>query len=168
MQSLFLKLTLMTSLLMQCGGTAVQRKEESKPVSSQVQTSANKASKDECDFSTYNPVRIIHFDPKAVTRRVEPEYPPEAAQRGVQGQVIVKALVNEKGVIERACAVEGEEALRRAAEQAALQWTLKPGYGLAFLRPKTKRNPKNYAEVYIVFTFKLDLSSPKGTTSTKP
>lgn len=159
MQSLFLKLMLMVSLLMQCGGAAFQRKEESQPVFSQVQIPTNQSDEDECDFSAYAPVRIIHFDPRAITKRVEPEYPPEAAQRGIQGQVIVKALVNKKGVIEQACAVEGEEALRHVAEQATLQWTLKPGYGLAFLRPKTKKNPKNYAEVYIVFTFKLDRPS---------
>ena len=159
MQSLFLKLMLTATLLMQCGGTTVQRKEEAKSVPSQIQPPANKTGKDECDFSAYAAVRISHFDPKAVTKRVQPQYPPEAMQRSVQGQVTVKALVNEKGFIERACAVEGEEVLRHAAEQAALQWRLKPGYGLAFIRPKTKKNPQNYAEVYIVFTFKLDKPS---------
>lgn len=165
MQSLFLKLVLMTSLLVQCGGTAIQRQEESKPVSPQVQLPTDKSGEDECDFSVYAPVRITHFDAKAVIRRIQPEYPPEAAQRGVQGRVIVKALVNEKGAIERACTVEGEQELRSAALKAALQWKLKPGYGLAFLRPKTRKNPKNFAEVYIVFVFRFDKSSSKGTAT---
>src|SRR4051794_16858624 len=127
MQSLFLKLLLTVSLLMQYGGTAVQYK-KSTPTPLQAQTSTNESYEDrECDFSAYAPVRISHFDPKAVTRRVQPEYPEEAAQRGVQGRVIVKALVNEKGDVERACAIEGDETLRYAGVKATLQWKLKPG-----------------------------------------
>ena len=80
----------------------------------------------------------------------------------------MKALVDEKGMVDRACAFEGEEALRKAAENAALQWKFKPGYGLAFKRPKTQKNPKNFAEVYIVFEFKLDKTGSKGTAVTRP
>jgi TonB family protein len=167
MQSLLLKLMLATSLLMQCSGSTVQRNGEPKPTSQQVPTAARNSGEDDCDFSAYSPVRISHFDPKAVIKRVQPEYPTEAARRGIQGQVIVKALVNEKGIIERACAVQSEEVLGQAAEKAALQWQLKPGYGLAFLRPKTKKNPKNFAEIYIAFNFKLNKPSSEGNATAR-
>jgi hypothetical protein len=64
--------------------------------------------------------------------------------------------------------VEGDEALRDAAAEAALHWKLKPRYGLAFLRPKTKKNPQNYAEFYIIFTFKIDRTTLAGTTIARP
>ncbi len=112
----------------------------------------------QCDFSEYAPVRIDHFDSDAVLKQIQPEYPTEGIIRRVQGRVTVKALINRKGQVEKACAIEGESELRAPAEIAALQWKFKPGYGLAFVRPKTKKNPKNYAEVYIVFDFKLPVT----------
>jgi TonB family protein len=112
-----------------------------------------------CDFSAYAPITMNYFDPHVVRKRVEATYPSDAAQRGIQGRVVIRALVNEKGVIEQACAVEGHKELDSAAERAALQWKLKPGYGLAFSRPKTKRNPQNFADLYIVFNFKLNHSA---------
>jgi outer membrane biosynthesis protein TonB len=168
MQCLSLLLMLTTSLLAQCSDRPVQRKAEPKSVAQQTPAPADKPRRDECDFSSYAPVGIKHFDSGAVTKRVKPDYPSEAVQRGIQGQFIVKALVNETGDIERACAVEGEGTLKRAAEKAALQWKLKPGYGLAFLRPKTKKNPKNYAELHIVFSFKIDETGGKAITTVKP
>jgi hypothetical protein len=70
--------------------------------------------------------------------------------------------------VERACAFEGEEALRKSGEKAALQWKFKPGYGLAFVRPNTVKNLKNFAEVYLVFEFKLDKTGSKGATAMRP
>lgn len=162
MQSHFLNLVLTICLFMQCGGSAAQRSVESNPVPEQAPSSANKSVNDECDFSSYAPVRILHFDSKAVIKEVEPEYPKEAVQHHIQGRVIVKVLINKSGDVEKSCATEGDETLRPSAEKAALQWKFKPGYGLAFLRPKTKKNPKNYAEVYIVFDFKLDKAGAKA------
>lgn len=154
MNLMFLALALISGLLTECGSYATQ----SNRASGGATWRAAKPNQGEgtCDFSAYAPVRIEHFDTRAITKRVKPEYPPEAMKRGIQGLVVVKTLVNERGMVERTCAVEGEDALRRAAETAALQWKLKPSYGLAFLRPKTKINPKNYAEVYLVFNFKID------------
>lgn len=168
MQYPSLLLMLATCLLAQCNGYAVQRNAGPKGTAQQTPPPAGENRQAECDFSSYAPVEIKHFDPGAVTKRVKPEYPPEASQRGIQGRVIVKALVNEAGIVERACAFEGEEKLRRSAEKAALEWKLKPGYGLAFLRPKTKKNPKNYAEVYIVFNFRLDEPGAKAVATARP
>jgi TonB family protein len=154
--------------LTQCSGLAVQRKGKPKSAPTQVSTPPEKSVVDRCDFSVYAPVRILHFDPDAVAKRVQPEYPLEAARRGIQGRVVVKTLVNERGVIEQACAVDGQEALQQAAERAALQWKLKPGYGLAFLRPRTKKNPKNFAEVYIIFDFKIANPTSKDVIAAQP
>ena len=116
-------------------------------------TSSNK-----CNFSAYRPVRIQFFDSTFIRRKVQPEYPTEAVAKGLEGRVLVKALVNQAGEIEKACAVEGDELLRPAAESATLQWRYKPGYGLAFRRPVTPQNPQNYAEVFIDFEFNLKLN----------
>jgi len=120
---------------------------------------------DRCDFSAYAPVPMSLFDPKVVTKRVAPEYPAGAVERGVQGRVVVKGLVNEQGLIERACAVEGEEILRRAAETAVLRWKLKPKYGVGLVRPVSQRNPKNFADIVIAFDFKLNNASEADTQS---
>jgi len=57
-----------------------------------------------------------------IRERVEPEYPAEAKQKGLSGRVSVQILINEKGDVEEARARSGPEALRTAAEAAALQW----------------------------------------------
>jgi TonB family protein len=113
---------------------------------------------EKCDFSEFAPVRIKQFDTDAVLKRKQPEVPEDAVHSGSSGKVVVKALINADGDVEKACAVKGEPELRQTAEQAALQWKFKPGYGLAFSRPNTKKNPKNYAEVFIVF----DLDAVSG------
>src|SRR4029079_8914473 len=72
------------------------------------------SSSERCDFSAYAPVRISFIDPKAIIKRVEPEYPLNSAKKGVHGRVVVKGLVNELGRFEQACRVSGEESLGRA------------------------------------------------------
>lgn len=164
MKTLSLILVLLTIILARCEASRDQSKEPVK-ATQQTDAAAKKPSNDKCDFSAYAPTRILYFDQGAVTKRVKPIYPPEAVQRGIQGRVVVKTLVTESGTIERACAVEGEDVLRHAAEIAALQWKFKPGYGLAFSRPKTTVKPQNYAEVYIVVDFKIDKANSKNTTT---
>ena len=166
MHSPMINLMLVACLFMGCSVATTPSGQ--KPASQESSAVPVKPMVNACDFSSYAPVRIKQFDRKAIIKRVQPEYPLEAAQRGVQGRVVLKALVNEKGIVEKACAIEGDETLRKAAEKAALQWKLKPGYGLAFIRPKTEKNPKNFAEVYIVFDFKLDKTGSKGTTAARP
>jgi TonB family protein len=167
MKTLSLTLAMLIITLARCDARTDQPTE---PVKAAQQTgrAAKKESNDKCDFSAYAPKRILYFAQGAVTKRVKPTYPPEAAQRGIQGRVVVKALVNESGVIERACVVEGDDALRQAAETAVLQWKFKPGYGLALSRPKATVKPQHYAEVYVVIDFKIDKANSKNTTTVKP
>jgi len=159
MEALSIKFILGFALLVGCSGSTSQA---NRAPATQDRSSAQKVS-GKCDFSSYAPVRIHQIDRGAIVKRVQPEYPEAAVAGRIQGQVLVKALVNEKGIVELACAVEGQEVLRTAAEKAALQWKLKPKYGLAFVRPKTEKNPKNFAELYILFEFKLDSAGPKPT-----
>jgi TonB family protein len=160
----FFDLMLCASLV-GCTASTTQRAEF--PVS-QESVAVDRPTDAGCDFSAYSTVRIEQFARGAIIKRVQPDYPPEAIQAAVEGRVSLKVLVNEKGLVEKACAFDGAQQLRRAAEKAALQWKFKPGYGLAFIRPKTEKNPKNFAEAHIVFEFKLDKTSSKGTTAARP
>jgi hypothetical protein len=166
MQSLFMKSMLVGFLFAGCNGP-LAKSNRIVPAEHQSSSSGD-SSDDKCDFSLYAPVRLKQFERKSILKKVQPKYPPEAVEAGIQGRVTVKALVNEKGLIERACAIEGEQVLRKSAENATLQWKLKPRYGLAFIRPKTKKNPKNFAEAYIVFEFKLDKTGSKTTAVALP
>lgn len=62
---------------------------------------------------------------ESATRRVTPEYPPEAKAARVSGPVLVEIFVDELGNVIRARALSGHELLRDAATAAALQWKFK-------------------------------------------
>jgi TonB family protein len=53
-------------------------------------------------------------------------YPPEAAQKGIQGQVWVKILISETGEVENVEVISGDPVLAKAAVEAARKWTFKP------------------------------------------
>ena len=63
--------------------------------------------------------------PKPVDRK-EPAYPPEAKEKGIQGEVVVKAQVSETGVVTSAEVISGPELLRQAALDAIRQWRFEP------------------------------------------
>jgi TonB family protein len=113
---------------------------------------AQKSSNDECDFTAYHPIRESHFISRTVRRKVKPIYPPEVANRGVQGWVNVKILVNRDGNVEKACAVDGDQTLKDVAEKAALQWKFKPYFGLA---NAAKAGSRKYMVDVIAFNFDL-------------
>lgn len=58
----------------------------------------------------------------SATLRMEPVYPAEAKRRRVSGSVVVEVLVDECGVVISARSLTGPVELRRASEDAALQW----------------------------------------------
>ena len=99
-----------------------------------------------CDFSSFKPVRISEFIPKAVVKKVLPEYPGAAFKRRQQGRVTVKVLVKLDGTVEKACATVGGP-LAAAAEKAAKQWLFKRNFG--FDQPRYGE----YAEAKLVFLF---------------
>jgi TonB family protein len=113
---------------------------------------AQKSSDDECDFTAYQPVRESHFVQRTVRKKVQPIYPPEAANHGIQGWVNVKILVNRDGNVEKACAIDGDQTLKDAAEKAALQWKFKPYFGAP---NAANAGSRKYTEAVIVFNFVL-------------
>ena len=67
-----------------------------------------------------------------LVKKVDPVYPPEAAARSVVGTVRVYYVIGDDGVVYNAHAISGEglsddPALRKAAEEAVMQWRYEPG-----------------------------------------
>lgn len=109
-----------------------------------------------CDFSSLSPARMSHFIRAAVLKKI-PEYPTEAIERRVQGQVIVKILVNRNGDVEKACVIKGPLLLQAAAKSAAMQWKFKRNFGFTKAKPREREVvPSTYVEDGLLFNFTLD------------
>jgi periplasmic protein TonB len=64
----------------------------------------------------------------AITRRVEPVYPPLLAKIGLEGSAVVECIVDEDGRITSATVATATHALfGEAARKAVLQWRFSPG-----------------------------------------
>ena len=62
----------------------------------------------------------------ALVHRVEPEYPEQARQSGIEGAVVLKVLVGADGAVENVHTVSGNAQLASAAEYAVRQWRFRP------------------------------------------
>jgi periplasmic protein TonB len=60
--------------------------------------------------------------------KVEPVYPAIAKTAGVQGAVLIRALISREGTIEQAQVISGSPWLSRAALDAIRQWRYRPYY----------------------------------------
>lgn len=60
--------------------------------------------------------------------KVEPIYPVVAKTAGVQGAVLIRALISREGTIEQAQVISGSPWLSRAALDAIRQWRYRPYY----------------------------------------
>lgn len=60
--------------------------------------------------------------------KVEPIYPAIAKNVGVQGAVLIRALISREGTIEQAQVISGSPLLSRAALDAIRQWRYRPYY----------------------------------------
>jgi TonB family protein len=100
-----------------------------------------------CDFSQFKPIRMIS-ETKRIKQESKPDYPEDAKKKGVEGRVVVKVLVDPDGVVKKACAISGDRILRKAAENAALNFVFEPIFlnGEKFSR---------FLEEQIVFEFKI-------------
>jgi TonB family protein len=58
--------------------------------------------------------------------RVEPEYPPEASEKGIEGQVQLQILIDEEGQVAAAQVLGGDGLLAVAATEAVRQWQYLP------------------------------------------
>ena len=59
-------------------------------------------------------------------KKVPPEYPEDARRARIQGQVVMKALIDKKGNVQDLTLVSGHSMLVRAALKAVKQWKYKP------------------------------------------
>ena len=57
---------------------------------------------------------------------VNPVYPPEAKAAGIQGSVVLHAIISKEGTIDELTVVSGPEELTGSAVDAVRQWTYKP------------------------------------------
>jgi TonB family protein len=58
--------------------------------------------------------------------RVEPEYPPQALQDGIQGPVVLDLYIDKDGSVQRVSVVSGPALLADAATTAVKQWRFRP------------------------------------------
>lgn len=121
---IFFTLVLLVIFAAQCGTHRPQLTEQAPQDAKQ---SNAEAEKKQCDFSDYKPLTLRGtLGSQAISMPI-PKYPPEAKDRKIEGQVTVRVLINVRsGLVERACAIKGDESLRRAAEAAALLVKLRP------------------------------------------
>lgn len=61
-----------------------------------------------------------------LVHRVTPQYPTQARQQGIQGTVVLQAVIGKDGGVKSVKAVSGNSMLRQAAVDAVKQWKYKP------------------------------------------
>ena len=66
------------------------------------------------------------FSNKLILQRVEPNYPAQAMQAGLQGAVVLRAWIGKDGRIQDLKLIHGSLLLGQAAYQAVKQWRYKP------------------------------------------
>lgn len=64
----------------------------------------------------------------SLLHRVEPEYPKQARQQGIQGPVVLDLRIGKDGVVEDVGFVSGQTVLADAATSAVKHWRFKPHY----------------------------------------
>jgi TonB family protein len=65
------------------------------------------------------------MDENLIVQRV-PAYPEVAKQHGVEGDVVMQALISKEGTVKRVHVIEGDSRLRSAAEEAVYKWRYRP------------------------------------------
>ena len=58
--------------------------------------------------------------------KVAPVYPPSAKKDGIQGTVVMHAIIGKNGHIDKLVVISGPDELRDAASDAVSQWTYRP------------------------------------------
>jgi TonB family protein len=58
--------------------------------------------------------------------KVEPHYPLEAREKGIQGVVLLKVLIDRSGNIASCEQIEGDAVLGKASAEAVTQWKYRP------------------------------------------
>ena len=76
--------------------------------------------------AAHGPLIISHPDPAQILRQVQPVYPPIAKAAGIEGTVVLLAVISRGGDVENLEAISGHLVLARAAIQAVEQWKFRP------------------------------------------
>jgi TonB family protein len=80
--------------------------------------------------SAVEPAGVLELPPNvaeaSVLHRVEPDYPAEARQQGIQGTVVLSLRIAQNGSVQSATPVSGSPLLAQAAAAAVKQWRFKP------------------------------------------
>jgi TonB family protein len=99
-----------------------------------VTCSAQEANGAQVDSAQHSPkvdlpprVQLSKDDAKALLiKSIKPDYPPLAPRVGIQGDVVMKALVDKDGNVEDVIYISGHPMLAPAAMRATKQWKYKP------------------------------------------
>jgi periplasmic protein TonB len=63
---------------------------------------------------------------RLLEKKVNPKYPEDARQAGVQGTVVLRILVSKAGEVSKIELISGDQMLAPAAIEAVRQWKYKP------------------------------------------
>lgn len=106
--------------------------------------------------------RVIRKQENAIResaiRRVEPVYPQSAKAAGISGTVVVEVVINVRGQVASARALQGHELLKDAAATAARQW---------FFQPPTQNGVAVQVIGSLTFNFRNDQPDPTQTDKQK-
>src|SRR5262245_8647667 len=72
------------------------------------------------------PIRISNLSEGRIIRKVTPIYPSIAKRTGIEGQVVLEAVISRAGRIENLRAISGHPWLAEAARVAVNQWEFRP------------------------------------------
>ncbi len=61
-----------------------------------------------------------------IVSKVNPKYPPDAKKAGIQGTVVLDAVVGKTGSVEKLDVASGPNELQQSALDAVRQWKYKP------------------------------------------
>jgi protein TonB len=71
-------------------------------------------------------VRVAQGVRGLLVKKVQPKYPKKARENGIQGQVMLRAIISKDGDVVSLSAVSGDPLLVKSAVEAVKQWKYKP------------------------------------------
>lgn len=77
--------------------------------------------------ATHNPPVSVIMEGNLL-RKVKPHYPAIAVQMGLQGTVVIKAMISREGMVEHPQVISGQAFLAVAAMDAVKEWRYRPYY----------------------------------------
>lgn len=93
-------------------------------------TAKNGSGEGAVDRPIVQPAAIYELSPEAaegsLLRRVEPDYPEQARQQGIQGPVVLQVHIGADGAVQNVKLVRGQPLLAEASMTAVKQWVFKP------------------------------------------